>query len=104
MNPPRDIEYRRAERRLIVDWGAARGVRAYDARGLRLACRCAACVDEMTGAPLLEPTRVAADVAIATLELVGNYAIRFTFSDGHGTGIYAWARLVELGVPASTPG
>ena len=29
-------------------------------------------------------------------ELVGNYAIRITFSDGHDTGIYTWAYLREL--------
>ncbi len=26
-------------------------------------------------------------------ELVGNYAVRITFSDGHDTGIYSWAYL-----------
>lgn len=29
-------------------------------------------------------------------ELVGNYAIRVTFSDGHDTGIYSWAYLREI--------
>ena len=29
-------------------------------------------------------------------ELVGNYAIRFEFSDGHSTGIYSWAYLREI--------
>ena len=29
-------------------------------------------------------------------ELVGNYAIRIRFSDGHDTGIYSWAYLREI--------
>ena len=29
-------------------------------------------------------------------ELVGNYAIRFEFSDGHSTGIYSWSYLREI--------
>ncbi len=29
-------------------------------------------------------------------ELVGNYAIRIRFSDGHSTGIYSWAYLREI--------
>lgn len=29
-------------------------------------------------------------------ELVGNYAIKIRFSDGHDTGIYSWAYLREI--------
>ena len=35
-------------------------------------------------------------VVAETAELVGNYAIRITFSDGHGTGIYSWTYLREI--------
>jgi DUF971 family protein len=38
------------------------------------------------------------DVDITTVEPVGNYAIRPTFSDGHDTGIYSWDVLYELGL------
>lgn len=31
-----------------------------------------------------------------TAELVGNYAIRIRFSDGHDTGIYSWGYLREI--------
>ncbi len=37
------------------------------------------------------------EVAIKEVEPVGHYAIRPTFSDGHGTGIYSWDYLYELG-------
>ena len=36
-------------------------------------------------------------VAIASVEPVGHYALRPTFSDGHDTGIYSWEYLHELG-------
>lgn len=37
------------------------------------------------------------DVDIVSLEPVGSYAVQPTFSDGHGTGIYSWDYLYELG-------
>ena len=37
------------------------------------------------------------DVAIASVEPVGHYALRPTFSDGHDTGIYSWEYLYDLG-------
>ena len=36
-------------------------------------------------------------VKITRLEPVGNYAVRIIFSDGHDTGLYTWAYLLELG-------
>lgn len=36
-------------------------------------------------------------VLIARIEPVGNYAVRLLFSDGHGTGIFSWAYLREVG-------
>lgn len=35
-------------------------------------------------------------VRAESAELVGNYAVRIRFSDGHDTGIYSWAYLREL--------
>ena len=36
-------------------------------------------------------------VEIHSLEPVGSYAVQPLFSDGHGTGIYSWDYLYELG-------
>ena len=36
-------------------------------------------------------------VEIRSIEPVGSYAIQPVFSDGHGTGIYSWEYLYELG-------
>ena len=38
-----------------------------------------------------------ARVAIASVEPVGNYAVRIGFDDGHSTGIYTWRYLHKLG-------
>jgi DUF971 family protein len=38
------------------------------------------------------------NVGIKTVDPVGQYAIKFLFSDGHDTGIYSWDYLYELGV------
>jgi DUF971 family protein len=40
-------------------------------------------------------------VRVLTWEQVGNYAIRFDFSDGHRTGLYTYDYLRKLG--AATP-
>ena len=66
---------------------------AYRARDLRLACRCAGCVEEMTRRPMLDPGSVPADVRALAVKLVGAYAAHFDWSDGHSTGIYPWERL-----------
>jgi DUF971 family protein len=36
------------------------------------------------------------DVAIAGWQMIGNYAVRFEFSDGHKTGLYSYDYLREL--------
>ena len=58
------------------------------ARDLRIACACAKCRDEMTGARLLDPDAVPIDIRITRIWSVGNYALGMAFSDGHDTGIY----------------
>lgn len=36
-------------------------------------------------------------VAILNIEMVGHYAAKLTFSDGHDSGLYTWHYLYELG-------
>lgn len=38
------------------------------------------------------------NVEITKIEPVGTYAIQFTFSDGHDTGIYSWDLLYDYGL------
>ena len=62
-------------------------------RDLRLSCRCAACIEEMSARALLDPAQVPLNVAPTRLWSIGNYAIGINFSDGHQTGIYTFGHL-----------
>lgn len=46
----------------------------------------------------------AAPLTAVDAELVGNYAVRIHFSDGHHTGIYSWAYLREIDPAHETRG
>ena len=84
----------RTDQGLLVEWDQAGHQGSFSARELRLACPCAACVEEMTGRPLLDVATVPEDVRPVSLALVGAYGLRINWSDGHGTGIYTFERLL----------
>lgn len=81
---------------IVIQWQDGEDLE-YDFRGLRLACACAACIDENTGEKLLVPSMVPVDVKALTIESVGTYAIRIIWSDGHSTGIYPFELLRHIG-------
>jgi DUF971 family protein len=68
----------------------------YPHRYLRLRCRCANCVEEMSGRPRLDPDQVPQDVRAVDQMPVGNYALQFLWSDTHYTGIYTYDFLRSL--------
>ncbi len=78
---------------LIIEWKAEGHQGFYAARPLRLACPCAACVEEMSGRPLLDPATVPEDIRPLRLALVGAYGLKIEWSDGHSTGIYTFDHL-----------
>ena len=82
-------------RTLAITWADGAETR-HDVRDLRLACRCAQCVDEMSGRALLDPASVPLDVAPTRVWSLGNYAIGIAFSDGHQSGIYPFTTLRRL--------
>lgn len=65
----------------------------YPVRRLRLACRCAHCVEEFTGRPLLSEDEVPEDVRPIRIAPVGRYAVSFEWTDGHNSGIYSFEHL-----------
>ena len=83
-------------RHLAIRWADGHESR-YEVRALRLACRCAQCVDEWSGEARLEPGAVPEDVHPLRIESVGRYALQIAWSDGHDSGIYPFRRLRELG-------
>ncbi len=83
-------------RRVEIAWDERGHVGTFPARDLRLACQCAACVEEMSGRAMLDPKNVPQDVRALSVKLVGAYAVHFDWSDGHATGIYPWERLLAI--------
>ncbi|MGN6366684.1 MAG: DUF971 domain-containing protein [Phycisphaerae bacterium] len=69
-------------------------------RFLRKHCPCAGCRGErdLLGRTMLPIVQTTYDGPITATgaELVGNYALRIDFSDGHSTGIYTFEFLREL--------
>jgi ATP-binding protein involved in chromosome partitioning len=79
---------------LLLEWNQAGHAALYPARWLRLSCPCAECVEEMSGRPLLQPATVPPDIRPVSIGLVGSYGLKVSWSDGHGTGIYTFEKLL----------
>jgi len=89
------VEIRRVDDREIrVTWSDGH-LSVFPNKTLRERCPCAGCVHELTGQRLLDPRSVREAIRAEAIELVGRYAIRVRWSDGHGTGIYTFQRLRE---------
>jgi ATP-binding protein involved in chromosome partitioning len=99
MNPgrptPLSVGPTEDELRLRIVWKDGH-VSEFEPRFLRLACPCATCVEEMSGRPRLDPSRVAEDVYPTAINYVGRYALQFDWSDGHHTGIYPFDQLRRI--------
>ena len=61
----------------------------YSPRFLRCQCRCAACIDEVTGRKILDDAKVAESIRAEAKQSIGHYGIQFVWSDGHASGIYS---------------
>ena len=68
----------------------------YTGYALRVGCRCAICIDEISQNKQLREESISHDVRPLSIDPVGRYAIRFHWSDGHSTGIYPFEHLREL--------
>ncbi len=67
-------------------------------RDLRLNCKCAVCVDEISGKQLIAEKNIRPDIAAKEIVPLGNYAIGITWNDGHASGIYPYKMIKELAV------
>jgi len=80
---------------LAIEWGD--GITAhYPFFYLRDICPCANCIDEISGAKILETGTIPKNIHMTKVEYVGNYALKITWSDGHDTGLYSFSTLREL--------
>jgi DUF971 family protein len=93
--PPVRIERVPEEQALLVAWhdGLERKLALV---GLRAQCMCARCVDEVTGERIVDVEGIDPEIAIREMSLVGNYALKIRWSDGHDTGLYTWEHLRRL--------
>lgn len=62
---------------------------------LRASCPCAACREHESKTRSV--IQIGNRSSIADANLIGGYAIRFTFGDGHADGLYPYGVLRELG-------
>jgi DUF971 family protein len=69
---------------------------SYPSWYLRENCPCATCVEELTGRRMIAQGSIPGDLERVAVEPVGNYALRFRWSDGHDTGIYTFDYLRRL--------
>ena len=65
-------------------------------RDLRLSCRCALCVNELTGEQILKAPSIKPDIAPIKIFSLGNYAVGIDWNDGHTSGIYPYKSIKEL--------
>jgi DUF971 family protein len=63
---------------------------------IRGECPCASCRNEWTGERILDPSAIRPDIRLESMEQVGSYAVRFSWNDGHSSGIYTWETLRKL--------
>lgn len=89
---PKAVAVDVANGQITVAWDDGK-ISAVAVRQLRLDCPCAGCIDEWTGAKLVDPAKIPADVRPVAMEPVGNYAVQIRWSDGHETGFYSWRQL-----------
>ena len=91
---PTDIRGLGDQQMLEVCWGSRQV--EFPFIFLRGKCACAQCVNEWTGEQILDIETISSEITIEKMEMVGSYAVRIHWSDGHNSGLYTWERLVEL--------
>jgi DUF971 family protein len=101
---PTGVDLDRRAGELRISWNDGR-VCVYPLSHLREACPCAECRgghDRMGAAYdpehilALKPAR---SYNVENVEMVGNYALQFSWDDGHHAGIYSWEYLRRLCPP-----
>jgi DUF971 family protein len=102
---PTNIRAHQSDQILELTWDDGR-VDRLPYHYLRVECPCASCRNEWTGDRVVDPASIRPDLKLEGMENIGNYAVRFGWSDGHGSGLYSWEHLERLArdlPPRSTP-
>jgi len=94
---PKDIAIARAAGICKITW-LDNHISEFNLRWVRANCPCATCretrrADALNTDMLRLTSGPLPSTQVAQAELVGNYAVRLTWTDGHATGIYAFSVL-----------
>ena len=90
------------DEKLTIHWQDGR-VSEYTISALRSACPCAQCKVVREGEEkkksllTILPGNYSGRLVVTDAQLVGNYALKLTFSDQHDSGIYSFEYLREIG-------
>ena len=84
-----------ADRGLVVTLGDGDALVLHPA-DVRRQCRCAHCIEEMTGKRKLQDEDISEDIYPTGIQPVGNYAVAIQWSDGHSSSIYPYEALSQM--------
>jgi len=95
---PHELRAPEGARVMEILWGDGKTT-SVGHRVLRAFCPCANCQGHQGPIEWTEATDALSEAAfeISGIEEVGQYAVRLAWGDGHGTGIYSFRYLRELG-------
>ena len=85
--------YNTGERVVVIEEEKRR--KKIDPYTLRSLCKCAGCIDELTGAKILKKESIDPEAHPVRIEEKGNYAVAVVWSDGHRSSIYPYKRLLS---------
>lgn len=100
-NTPRHIDLKK-DRGLTIEWpdGSTSYYTIAYLRRMSPSAEARLLREQMASNPLTvlpaSMARATGPLAAADAELVGNYALRISFTDGHATGLYSWDYLREI--------
>ena len=94
-NPTPKLVKRVSPKQTDVTWSDGH-FSSYPSWYLREKCMCALCVEEFTGRRKIVHGSIPSTLERASVSPMGNYALQFSWSDGHDTGIYSFEYLRQL--------
>ncbi len=95
MEAPTAIQARREQSAFCFTWPTLASVRFRFMTCVVLVNALAASMN-ITGQPLLDPRTVPANISINDAKLIGNYALKISWTDGHDTGLILGTNLQKL--------
>lgn len=88
------VSYDEEKHSIVMDDGE-NGVSNISPANLRRACRCASCVEELTGEQILDPESIEESIRPLLITPTGNYALSVDWSSGHKS-LYPYRQLRSL--------